>query len=212
MHRPWPAALTVLAAGAPVVFTGGWALLGARTEGYSQRADTISALAAIGAPYAGPMVGAFVIQGAGQLAGAALARATPAAPWVSGWLGVAGVGTLLAGVIRLPTGGGPAWLSTGHALAATAAFGGLHLATLAGALSPAVPRWLRAAAAGGLAVALPHLAWFVTDLGEGGPWFGYTEKVFTTVLLAWCAALAVWRRAYRGADGPAHPGRLAQPR
>lgn len=183
-----------LAAGAPVVFTGGWALLGELTDGYSQRADTISALAAIGAPQAAPMVGAFVIQGCGQLAGAVLAARQPAARWVSAALTVAGVGTLLAGAIRLPDDGGPAWLSAGHAVAATAAFGALHLAALAGAMTPAVPRWLRAGAVVALAVALPHLVWFVADLGDPGPWFGYAEKAFTTVLLAWCAALAVWRR------------------
>lgn len=186
--------LVALAAGAPVVFTGSWLLLGALTDGYSQRADTISALAGVGAPYAGPMVAAFIVQGVGQLAGAWLAWAQPRARWVAVSLAVAGVGTLLAGAIQLPDGGGPQWLATGHALAATAAFGGLHLAALAGALSPAVPRWLRAAAVAGLAVALPHLAFFVAYLGPGGEWFGYAEKAFTTVLLAWCGALAVGRR------------------
>ncbi len=185
-----------MAAGAPVVFTAAWWLLGAADAGYDQRADTISALAGVGAPLAGLMVGAFAVQGAGQLAGAALAGASPAAPWVARWLAVGGVGTLLAGGIRLPQDGGPAWLSTGHALAATAAFGGLHLAALAGALSGAVPRRLRVGAVVALAVALPHLAWFLLDLGSGGPWFGYAEKVFTTVLLAWCALLALGRRSH----------------
>lgn len=193
MQRSWPTAVTALAVGAPVLFTAAWLLLGGATAGYSQRADTISALSGVGAAHAGPMVAAFVVQGLGQLAGAALARRRPAAGWVSGWLVVAGVGTLLAGVIRLPDGGGPAWLSTGHALAATAAFGGLHLAVLAGALSPALPRPLRVGAALALVVALPHLAWFLTDLGGGGPWFGYAEKAFTTVLLAWCVAMALRR-------------------
>lgn len=195
MPRSSLTGLTALAAGAPVVFTGAWVLLGRLTDGYDQRADSISALAGIGEPYAPAMVGAFVVQGLGQLAGAALARERPAAPWVGSWLVVGGVGTLLAGVIRLPTDGGPAWLSTGHALAATAAFAGLHLGALAGAFSDAVPQRLRVAAVLSLAVALPHLLWFVTELGDGGPWFGYAEKMFTTVLLAWCAALAIWRRS-----------------
>lgn len=188
------AALQVLAAGAPVLFTAAWWVLGSRTAGYAQAPDTISAVAALGAPHAGPMVGAFVVQGAGQLAGARLATLTPRAGWVAGWLAVGGVGTVLAGVIRLPDDGGPQWLSAGHALAATAAFGGLHLAVLAGACSSSVPRRLRVAAALVLAVALPHLAWFLRDLGSGGPWVGYAEKAFTTVLLAWCAALAIARR------------------
>jgi hypothetical protein len=186
-------ALVAVAAGAPPIFTGSWLVLGALQDGYSQRAGTISALAAEGAPYAGAMVAAFVVQGFGQLAGAALARAAPPAPWVSGWLAVGGVGTLLAGAVRLPDAGGSPLLATGHALAATAAFGGLHLAVLAGALSRAVPRWLRVSAVAALAVAVPHLVWFVTKLGQDEPYFGYAEKVFTTVLLAWCAALALGR-------------------
>ncbi len=190
--RPWQ----LLAAGAPVLFTAAWWALGSATGGYSQRADTISAVAAVGAPHAALMVPAFLVQGLGQLAGARLALLDPRASRVATWLAVGGVGTLLAGVVRLPDDGGPAWLSTGHALAATAAFAGLHLAVLAGALSPSVPRWLRVAAVVALAVALPHLGWFLAHLAGGDAWSGYCEKVFTTVLLAWCAALALgrWQR------------------
>jgi len=172
---------------------GAWWGLGALTPGYSQRDDTISAVAAVGTAHATGMVLAFVLQGLGQLAGARLALLAPRAGWVAAWLAVGGVGTLLAGVIRLPAAGGPAWLSTGHALAATAAFAGLHLAVLAGALSRSVPRRLRVAGVVALAVALPHLAWFLIHLGSAQAWFGYTEKVFTTVLLVWCAALALGR-------------------
>ena len=193
MQRSWPTPVLALAVGAPVLFTAAWLLIGAATAGYSQRADTISALAGVGAAHAALMVAAFLVQGLGQLTGAVLARREPAARWVGRWLVVAGVGTLLAGVIRLPDGGGPAWLSTAHALAATAAFGGLHLAVLAGALSRALPPRLRVAAVVALVVALPHLGWFLADLGGGGPWFGYAEKAFTTVLLAWCVAMALRR-------------------
>lgn len=184
----------LLAAGAPALFTGAWLLLGASTPGYSQRRDTISAVAAQGAPYTGPMVAAFVVQGLGQLAGARLAWSAPDQRWVGRWLGVAGVGTVLAGVIQLPAAAGPGWRSSGHTLAATAAFGGLHLAALAGAGSRGLPPWLRASAAAALVLALPHTAWFLVQLREGGPWAGYTEKAFTTVLLAWCAGLAWGRR------------------
>lgn len=176
-----------------MAFTAAWWGLGSLTPGYSQPDDTISAVAALGAAHATPMVLAFGLQGLGQLAGARLALLAPRAGWVAAWLAVGGVGTLLAGAIRLPDGGGPAWLSTGHALAATAAFAGLHLAVLAGALSRSVPKRLRVAGAVALAVAVPHLAWFVVHLGSGVAWFGYCEKVFTTVLLAWCVALALGR-------------------
>ncbi len=176
-----------------MLFTAAWWVLGSATAGYSQRDDTISAVAAVGARNASPMVAAFGLQGLGQLAGSRLAVLAPRAGWVAAWLAVGGVGTLLAGVIRLPDDGGPAWLSTGHALAATAAFAGLHLAVLAGALSSAVPRRLRVAAVVALAVALPHLALFLLRLGSSGAWLGYCEKAFTTVLLIWCAALALGR-------------------
>lgn len=187
--RPWQ----LLAAGAPVLFTGAWWALGSATPGSSQLDDTISAVAAVGAPRAGLMVAAFLVQGLGQLAGARLALAAPRAGWVAAMLAVGGIGTLLAGAVRLPGDGGPAWASAGHALAATAAFAGLHLAVLAGALSRSVPRRLRVAAVAALVVALPHLAWFLAHLGSGDAAAGYAEKVFTTVLLVWCAALALLR-------------------
>lgn len=191
--RPYRA-LQALAAGAPVMFTGAWLLLGASTPGYSQRADTISALAARGAPHAEPMVAAFVVQGLGQLAGARLAWSAPDERWVGRWLAVAGAGTLLAGVVQLPAAAGPGWRSGAHALAATAAFGGLHLAVLSGARTRSPPHWLRGSAALALGLAVPHTAWFLAQLRSGGAWEGYAEKAFTTVLLAWCAALALGRR------------------
>ena len=185
-------AVRLLASGAPVLFTLAWLGLGALTPGYSQVAGTISELATIGAPTAGAMTTALALLGTGQLAGAVLAWRRPRAPSVAGSLVLAGVGTLAVGTLPLPGTGGPGWLSSAHVAAATMAFGGLHLAALSGALSPALSRRLRVAGAASLAVAVPHLVQFVSGLGGSGTAAGYLEKTFTTVLLAWCAAVA-WR-------------------
>jgi hypothetical protein len=185
-------AVQLLASGAPAVFSLAWLGLGSLTDGYSQVRDTISELAALGAPTSGAMTTALALLGAGQLAGAVLAWRRPRAAGVAASLVLAGIGTLGVGALPLPGAVGPSWLTSAHAVTATAAFGGLHLAALTGALSPALSRRLRVAGAVSLAVALPHLVQFVSGLGGPGAASGYLEKAFTTVLLAWCAALA-WR-------------------
>lgn len=185
--------LRTLAVGAPVLFTACWLGLGALTPGYDQSRLTISQLAAQGAEHRHAMTAGFVVQGLGQLAGAVLALRAPRERWISAALTLGGLGTIAVALVPLPGASGPAWLGTGHSLAATAAFVGLHLAALAGLLSRRVPRWLRFAAAGALVVALPDLGWFLTHLHGGGEWYGGGEKTFVTVLLAWCAALAWFR-------------------
>jgi hypothetical protein len=182
----------LLASGAPVLFSLAWLGLGALADGYSQVRGTISELAELGAPTAGAMTTALAVLGVGQLAGAVLAWRRPRAAAVAASLVLAGVGTLCVGALPLPGADGPAWLTSAHAAAATAAFGGLHLAALSGALTSTLSRRLRTAGAVSLAVALPHLVRFVSGLGGPGTASGYLEKAFTTVLLAWCAALA-WR-------------------
>ena len=191
-RRPSAALVGLAAAGGPV-FTLAWVALGARSPGYDQRADTISALAAVGAATATPMLAAFAVQGAGQLALAAVAGRLRRRA-VSTSLVVAGLGTLVAGAVRLPDDGASA-AATVHALAAVAAFGGLHAAVLAGTLDRALPRWLRAGGALVLAVAVPHTVWFVLQLDDAGPLFGYAEKAFTTMLLVWTTTLALRARS-----------------
>lgn len=191
-HRTPAVPLVALGAVGGPVFTLAWLTLAEVAPGYDQRADTISALAAVGATTAGPMLVAFAVQGMGQLALAAVAARLRLRA-VAGALTVAGLGTLVAGAVRLPDDGSSA-AATAHALAAVAAFGGLHAAVLAGALSTALPRRMRAAAALALAVAVPHTAWFVLQLGDPGEWFGYAEKAFTTVLLVWTTTFALRAR------------------
>jgi hypothetical membrane protein len=185
-------AVRLLASAAPALFTLAWLGLGAVTPGYSQAAGTISELAEVGALTAGAMTTALAVLGTGQLAGAVLAWRRPRVTAVAASLVLAGIGTLGVGALPLPGAGGPEWLATAHVAAAAVAFGGLHLAALTGALSPALSRRLRVAGAVSLAVALPHLVQFVSGLGGPGTAAGYLEKAFTTVLLAWCAAVA-WR-------------------
>ena len=138
------------------------------------------------------MVAAFVLQGLGQLACATLAWRRDGSRWVGAWLAVGGIGTIAAGLLPLPGPGSSAG-GTGHSVGATLAFVGLHLGVLAGACSARLPRRLRLAGALALAVALPDLAWFLAHLGQDGTWYGGSERTFVTVLLAWCAALAVHR-------------------
>jgi hypothetical protein len=177
--------LFVLAAAGGPVFTLAWLVLGWLAPSHEQRADTISTLAAEGAPEAAAMVAGFTVLGIGQLALAALASRRLAA--LSAALVVAGMGTALAGAVQVPDDGTAAPV---HTLAATAAFTGLHLAVLAGALSRSMPLGLRVGAVVALVVAVPHTVWFAVQLSDPGPWFGYAEKTFTTVLLAWTTALA----------------------
>lgn len=212
--HPTDLPLAALACAGPVAFTGAWWLLGNQEPGYSQRTGTISALAAHGSAVAAPMLAAFAVQGAAQLANAVLSGRRRLRP-LSGALVVAGLGTWLAGATRLPAETTEADPSTvvqvAHLVAATAAFGGLHAAVLAGALERRLPRWLRVAAAGALAVAVPHTVWFVVALRSPDPsHLGYAEKAFTTVLIAWTATVAL-TLAYRGADArpPSRPA--AQP-
>lgn len=195
--------LRILAAGTPVVFTAAWLVLGWLLPGYSQQADTISALAQLGIRTHPPMTAALAVLGLGLLAGAVLAWRAPRAPAVAGSLVLAGLGTLGVAALPLPGMSGPRWLFDVHPLAATGAFVGLHLAVLCGALSRSLPTGLRIAAVVSLAVALPHLGWFLHDLFTGGgPWDGYTEKTFTTALLAWYVAFALLRPATGARSAP----------
>ena len=101
----------------PLVFIAGWALLGARTEGYDPIRQAISRLAASGAPTRWAMTAALVALGGGMaMFGLAL---RPRAVWL---LPVANGTTALA-VAALPLGAG---YDTAHGVAA-----GVGYATLA---------------------------------------------------------------------------------
>ncbi|WP_461023948.1 DUF998 domain-containing protein [Thalassiella azotivora] len=180
--------LVVVAVGGQVLFLVSWLALGAVDAGHDPLEDTISALAALGSPVAGPALAGFAAQGLGQVANAVLA-ARRGAHRLGVVLAVAGSATLAAGALRLP---GPSddggWVASGHTAAAVAAFTALHVAVLLGALDHGLPRWSRRAAWAALAVALPHTAWLVALLGGGGP-VGYTEKAMTFALVAWTAVL-----------------------
>jgi Protein of unknown function (DUF998) len=84
----------------PAAFVVGWSVLGATKAGYSPVEDTISRLAAVGAPGTRTaMTGALVAYGLGLLADAAAVRAV-----VPGraWLAAAGSGLAALGVAATP--------------------------------------------------------------------------------------------------------------
>lgn len=184
--------LAVMAASAPVIFTGAWWVIGV-LDGEDASRVTISHLAAQAAPRGGWMVAALLAQGCGQVANAALARRVGGGRGLPLALLAAGIGTLGAGLLRVPAPDvADESSATGHAVAATVAFVGLHVATLVGALSPRLPRWLRGSAVVALVVALPNLGWFLLRPNGSDVWAGGSERTFVTVLVAWTVALACW--------------------
>jgi hypothetical protein len=194
--------LTALATWAPVVFTLVWFLLGRSHDGYSARAETISALSAYDAPRWWVMAAGQLVLATGFVAGAMLAmgvlgrRGIPPAVL----LGLAAVGTVQATAARticsstnaawctpLPhTAHG--WAQWWHGVGAGIAFTSLLLACLAMVWAcypiPGLRRlaWVSLVAE---AIALPHVLWFLNNVGTD--WHGWAEKVFLTTLAAWSA-------------------------
>ncbi len=190
----------------PVVFTLLWIVLGDASPGYSQRAETISALSAVGAPGRWIMLAGFALLAVSfavtAAAGLASGRYGTAAP---AFVGIAALGVLIAAVA--PTScSNPAWcrpvsaspVGGWHALGAGLMFAGLPLAMLAVAWSSRRGPRRRGSSrrAGGFdawlavvtfVVAVPLLLWFLSDPGS---WRGFAEKAYVTVLLAWAAWLA----------------------
>lgn len=176
----WAVASSVVA---PVALIGGWTLAAARQPpAYSSVRQTISALAALGAPDRWIMTAALAVLGACHLVTAAGLRPARAAGRVL--LGLGGAATLLVAALPLPA-AGPA---EGHGLAAGVAFLALTVWPLA-AYAPA-PGILRAGAwaAGVLAVLL--LVFFV-EL-QGGQRIGLTERLVAGAQAGWPAVVA-WR-------------------
>lgn len=191
---PWPVALIALIALGPAVYTATWLLLGQSHDGYSQHDDSISALAAFGAPLAWVMTVAFVVQSA----------AIAAAAWglrghglTASLLSTNAVGTFVVSAAPISCGAQDAtWCvqsehptsSAVHVAAATVALSALAAAPLAYAWPPRRAGWPIAAVAGIVMVVL--LVWFAVSTAAG-----WAEKIMITVGICWAAVTALRARA-----------------
>ncbi len=196
--RSAPRTLVTLA---PVVFTAGWLWSGHRTPEVSHATRSISALSASGQPCPRPVTVGQLVQGTAQLVNAELARRA-GLRGLGLTLAASGLGTLVTTGAPLPADegrDGPARQGTArpvmdraHAWSAGIGMVAFHLAPALGALDPRLPRRTRQAAVASLAVALPATAYFSHRLAarEGtGRVYGWAERTFLTVLLAWSTSL-----------------------
>ena len=173
----------------PVVFVGGWALLGLRTEGYDPVSDAISQLAREGAPTRAAMTGCFVAFGVLiPVWAATLARALDA-PALRPVVTVAGLSTLAVAALPLTRepGGTQDLL---HAV--VAGVGYVAMAATGLVAAPALRRrGARAAAVASVAVgtvsAVALVGSLVVDGADGG-----LQRVGLTVVDAWHVVAATW--------------------
>lgn len=183
------AAVTLVA---PAVFTTGWLLSGRATPHYRHAARSISALSTIGQPAPGPVLAGTAVQAAAQLANAELARRRGQHA-LAGLLAVSGLATATATAVPLPHDDGPRWMRNVHTWSSGVGMVAFHLAPLAGALDPRLPRWSRRLAVASLAVALPattYFSWRLARHGGLGEAYGYAERTFLLSLLGWTTTLA----------------------
>lgn len=192
---PWWGLIS--SAAAPVLLSGGWTVA-ARLQppSYDPVADTVSALAALGACDRWVMTLAFVAVAVCEFAtGLALRPAGPLGRLILMAGAVAGV---LVAASPEQSGG-----SLRHAIWAAAGLGALA-AWPAGAWrrGPAVPWPLRPMAAACAAVVLlVLLAWFAVEVITGGGHAGLAERVLGVAQATWPFAVAVACRRYAPATG-----------
>jgi predicted phosphodiesterase/hypothetical membrane protein len=183
--RPRLAVLS--SATAAVSLVGGWTWAAALQAGFDPRAESISALAAVGTPHRWVMTTALVVTGLGHLVTAwALGAARRA-----GRLALAGAGaaTLAVAALPLPSRGES---STAHLLVAATAFGLLGLWPVLAARDggpPVLGRRVAWPAGGVLLLAVASLA-----VGLSGAAFGLHERVVAALTVLWpfLTAVGVW--------------------
>jgi hypothetical protein len=195
-------------AAAPVLMTGGWTVAAAlQPHSYNPVADTVSALAAVGAPDRWVMTLTFLVVAACDVVtGLALRPArTP------------GRLILIAGAVAgLLVAANPEQPGTNYPLPHIifGAAGSLALvAWPAGAWrrGPSVPWGLRpAVSAGVVALLLTLLVWFVAELFTGGAQVGLAERIFGTAQALWPLTVVVSCR-YAARTGTSWPGRALGP-
>jgi hypothetical membrane protein len=193
---PWWGVIS--AAAAPVLLIGGWTVAAGLQPRFDPVADTVSALAAIGATDRWVMTLVFLLVGACYIiTGMALRPAKTPGRLIL--IAGAVAGMLVAANPEHPGGFG----SVPHFVFASIGLAGLTLWP-AGAWrrGPAVPWALRPAAAAVAVVALfALLAWFGTELILGAGQVGLAERVAGAAQAAW--PLAVVLSCYRPVRTPA---------
>jgi hypothetical membrane protein len=178
----------LLAAGGlvgPAAFITAWAVLGARTAGYSPTQDAISNLAAVHAPTRTAMTAGFAAFGIGvPCYSLALRSALPGRSWISA--ATTGVATL--GVAAFPLGSSSAADFT-HGAFATLGYATLAATPLVASRALArqgrqrwvVPSTLAGVASGACLVAT-----------VGGRYHGLLQRAGLTIGDAWLMATALW--------------------
>lgn len=171
---------------APWLFTAGWLWSGARTPDIPHGSRSISALGSAGQPFPWPTLAGQALQGTAQLVNADLARRAGLRS-LSAALAATGAGTLVATATPLAenAGGG---VHRAHTVAAGVGMVAFHLAPAIGAADPRLAPTTRRLGVAALATALPASAFFTHHLrtrGNEGPGYGWSERIFLTVLLAW---------------------------
>jgi len=177
---PWWGVIS--AAAAPVLLIGGWTLAADLQPRFDPVADTVSALAAIGATDRWVMTLTFLLVGACYIV-TALALRPAKIPGRLVLTGGAIAGMLVAANPEHPGGFG----SVPHFVWASIGLAGLTTwPAWASRRGPAVPWGLRPApAAAAVAVQFALLAWFGTELIMGGHQAGLAERVVGVAQAGW---------------------------
>ena len=183
---PWWGVIS--SAAAPVLLIGGWTVAAGLQPRFDPVADTVSALAAIGATDRWVMTLTFLLVGVCYIVTALALRPARTAGRLILTAGAA-AGMLVAANPEHPGGFG----SVPHFFWASLGFAGLTLwpagATKRG---PGVPWGLRpSAAAAAVAVLFALLAWFGTELILGGGQVGLAERVVGAAQAAWPLAVVL---------------------
>ncbi|WP_156756948.1 DUF998 domain-containing protein [Actinokineospora pegani] len=172
--RGWAVASSLLA---PVALIGGWTLAAAARPGFDQARQTISALAAVGAPHRWIMTAGLAVVGVCHVVTAVgLTGARPAGRVL---LAVGGVGTAAVAAVPDPLGG--------HAIAAAVAFGALSVWP---AVAGAPGRRSSWAATAVLVACLAGFGWSL----QAGHLVGLTERVLAGAQVCWPAIAVLARR------------------
>ena len=182
----WWGAISAVAA--PVVLIGGWTVAAGLQQRFDPVADTVSALAAIGATDRWVMNLVFVLVGACYILTALALRPAKTAGRLI-LIGGAVAGMLVAA--NPEHGGG--FGSVPHFVFASLGLAGLTLwPAWAVKKGPAVPWGLRAApAAAAVAVQFALLAWFGTELILAGGQVGLAERVMGAAQATWPLAVVL---------------------